>query len=193
MLISCRLSPLFSRPEVFVFLQLRAITADYAAFQREAGAPSTQVAGDDLSSQSSWTLGDLPTLVRLSKEKEKSTMTLADESAEIKRKIAELQSLMLKADTKMEEAARFLRAKDDPDFAKVSRGMASDLAGMSASDSFSVFARFRQMVRVRQLGPEHLENQQRLRMTTQVGSFFLHRFWITSPAPKANLTLASLY
>ncbi|KAL7409677.1 hypothetical protein BDY24DRAFT_332670, partial [Mrakia frigida] len=96
----------------------------------------------DLDTQPAWTLGDLPRLKTLAKAKEEETLSLTDESFAMKRKIAELQSLMLKADTKMEESARFLRAKDDPDFAK--------------------------MIRVRQLGPEHTENQQKLRKTTQL-------------------------
>lgn len=46
------------------------------------------------------------------------------------------------AETKREEAARFIRAKSDPIFAK--------------------------MVRVRQLGPEQVETQKNLRMAVQV-------------------------
>ncbi|CED85606.1 Nuclear pore complex, Nup214/CAN component [Phaffia rhodozyma] len=121
------------------FAKMKATSEAYATFQREAGTP-TPVAGD-LQSQTTWTLGDIRSFSKLIKEKEKDTSSLKDESEEMKRTIGELQSYLLKADTKLEEVARFLRARDDPDFAK--------------------------MVRIRQLGPEHLENQQRLRKTTQ--------------------------
>lgn len=46
------------------------------------------------------------------------------------------------AETKREEAARFIRAKSDPAFAK--------------------------MVRVRQLGPEQVENQKKIRLAVEV-------------------------
>lgn len=49
------------------------------------------------------------------------------------------------AETKREEAARFIRARDDPVFAK--------------------------MVRVRQLGPEQLEHQKLLRSNVEVSGF----------------------
>lgn len=56
------------------------------------------------------------------------------------------------AETKREEAARFLRARSDPVFAK--------------------------MVRVRQLGPEQVENQKRIRLQVEVSLFFQLAVWI---------------
>ncbi len=53
-----------------------------------------------------------------------------------------MQSLQLKAEAKREEVARFIRARSDPEFAK--------------------------MIRIRQLGPEHVENQSKLRKASQV-------------------------
>jgi hypothetical protein len=54
------------------------------------------------------------------------------------------------AQTKREEAARFIRARSDPVFA--------------------------QMVRVRQLGPEQVENQKKIRLAVEVSlaSLFVH-------------------
>lgn len=51
---------------------------------------------------------------------------------------------MSAAETKREEAARFIRARCDPVFAK--------------------------MVRVRQLGPEQVENQKKIRVAVEVSS-----------------------
>lgn len=79
-------------------------------------------------------------MVKLAGQMTGETDRLTAQSIAQKRQLTELQSLILKAETKREEAARFLRARADPEFAK--------------------------MVKVRQLGPEHVENQQRLRKTS---------------------------
>jgi hypothetical protein len=94
---------------------------------------------------------------------EKETLALKDQTLDYKVKIADLESMFMKgmalysisflnraahtflllssAGVKIEEAARFIRARDEPGFA----------------------------VNIRQLGPEHLENQDRLRKSLHVG------------------------
>lgn len=98
---------------------------------------------------------------------EPSLTALVEKAQRQKRQAAELQSLMLKgepsslsvslrvkadvlistAETKREEAARFIRARSDPVFAK--------------------------MVRVRQLGPEQVENQRKIRHSMEVSLILL--------------------
>ena len=78
-------------------LQLQTAARSSAEFQREAGKPSSR--GGDLDTQPTWTLGDLPRLKTLAKTKEEDTLSLTDESFAMKRKIAELQSLMLKGES----------------------------------------------------------------------------------------------
>lgn len=77
--------------------QLQTAARSYSQFQREAGKPSSQVG--DFDTQPAWTLGDLPRLKSLAKAKEEDTLSLTDESFAMKRKIAELQSLMLKGES----------------------------------------------------------------------------------------------
>ncbi|KDE07199.1 hypothetical protein MVLG_02599 [Microbotryum lychnidis-dioicae p1A1 Lamole] len=102
----------------------------------QVDASSSEVA-EDLDPRY-WSLGDLSKLRRALLDVQPGVGKLVEEAKKQKMQVAELQALMLKAETKSEEAARFIRAKDDPVFAK--------------------------MVRVRQLGPEQLENQKRLRL-----------------------------
>ncbi|SCZ99633.1 BZ3500_MvSof-1268-A1-R1_Chr3-1g06172 [Microbotryum saponariae] len=102
----------------------------------QVDASSSEVA-EDLDPRY-WSLGDLSKLRRALLDVQPGVGKLVEEAKKQKTQVAELQALMLKAETKSEEAARFIRAKDDPVFAK--------------------------MVRVRQLGPEQLENQKRLRL-----------------------------
>ncbi|GAA5834325.1 hypothetical protein JCM11251_007959 [Rhodosporidiobolus azoricus] len=87
---------------------------------------------------SHWSFGDLDKLQHATKAAKPGVEALQAAAMVQKRRVAELQSLLLKAETKREEAARFLRAKNDPSFGK--------------------------MVRVRQLGPEQAENQRRIRL-----------------------------
>ncbi|SCV74539.1 BQ2448_7568 [Microbotryum intermedium] len=102
----------------------------------QIGASPSEVA-EDLDPRY-WSLGDLSKLQRVLVDVQPGVGKLVEEAKKQKTQVAKLQALMLKAETKNEEAARFIRAKDDPVFAK--------------------------MVRVRQLGPEQLENQKRLRL-----------------------------
>ncbi|GAC97179.1 hypothetical protein PHSY_004764 [Pseudozyma hubeiensis SY62] len=114
--------------------------ASFLADLREASPRSHSV--EDFADPSKWSFGDLPKMLSLAKSLGPLTQRIEDEAASHKRKVAELQSLQLKAEAKREEVARFIRARSDPEFAK--------------------------MIRVRQLGPEHVENQNKLRKASQV-------------------------
>ncbi|KAI5478768.1 feruloyl esterase-like protein [Pseudohyphozyma bogoriensis] len=88
-----------------------------------------------------WSMGDLKHLGTLTEKVKPGVSSLVGAALVQKRQAAELSSQMLKAETKREEAARFIRARDDPVFAK--------------------------MVRVRQLGPEQIENQKKIRLSVE--------------------------
>ncbi|KAK4048627.1 hypothetical protein OIV83_004597 [Microbotryomycetes sp. JL201] len=88
-----------------------------------------------------WSMGDLKRLQEETTKVEPEVEHSLNLAAAQKRTVAELQSQMLKAETKREEALRFLRARSDPEFAK--------------------------MVRVRQLGPEQVENQRQIRLAME--------------------------
>ncbi|GAA6055606.1 hypothetical protein NBRC10513_007070 [Rhodotorula toruloides] len=88
-----------------------------------------------------WSFGDLEKLKRLTKDAKPGVESLHAAAISQKRRVAELESQLLKAETKREEAGRFIRARADPAFAK--------------------------MVRVRQLGPEQSENQRTIRLQMQ--------------------------
>ncbi|ORY04091.1 hypothetical protein K493DRAFT_153166, partial [Basidiobolus meristosporus CBS 931.73] len=88
-----------------------------------------------------WTLGDLSEVVQLTCDLSREAETLKEKSLITKKQVLEMQGDILKIEMKREEAARFLRAKEDPDYAK--------------------------LVKVRQLGPEHSDNQQKLRRYSQ--------------------------
>ena len=94
-----------------------------------------------LHDKTQWSLGDLDLMKKLSIELEADTIEIKDSSLLQKRKVVELQSLLLKSETKKDEISRFIRARKDPEFARI--------------------------VKVRQLGPEHIENQQKLRKSMQ--------------------------
>lgn len=79
--------------------------------------------------------------------------------------------VVLAAETKREEAARFIRAREDPAFAK--------------------------MVRVRQLGPEQSENQRRIRLQvdavrTKIEQLEEHMLGLKDQLAKEKLGRASL-
>ena len=97
---------------------------------------------DDLQDPASWTFGDLPSLASVAHALQTSIVDTERAVAESQQRVASIQSVQLKAEIKRDEAARFLRARKDPSFAK--------------------------LVHVRHLGPEHMENQQRLRRTTHM-------------------------
>ena len=88
-----------------------------------------------------WALGDLAQLGEATKLVGPKTAGAVAEAQALQRQAAELQSLLLKAETKREEAARFIRARSDPVFAK--------------------------LVRVRQLGPEQVEYQKNIRLQVE--------------------------
>ncbi|KAJ3478933.1 hypothetical protein NLJ89_g12357 [Agrocybe chaxingu] len=91
----------------------------------------------DLGDPSKWSLSDSPQFGQVMKLYEKDLEYLDTEREKQRQKLKEIQSDMLKAGTRKEEIARFNRAKDDKEFAK--------------------------MLRARTLGPEHSETQTQLR------------------------------
>lgn len=97
---------------------------------------------DDLQDPASWTFGDLRSLASVAQVLQTRIEDTERAAAESQQRVANIQSVQLKAEIKRDEAARFLRARKDPSFAK--------------------------LVHVRHLGPEHVENQQRLRRTTHM-------------------------
>ncbi len=104
-----------------------------------------------------WTFGDLPAMSDTIRSNESDLLELVDAMFTVQKGLADLQRLVLKskspsssrlppfnipaAEMKREEVDRFLRAKDDKKFAE--------------------------MIKVRTLGPEHSENQLKLRKSIQ--------------------------
>ncbi|KDN41082.1 hypothetical protein K437DRAFT_249803 [Tilletiaria anomala UBC 951] len=95
---------------------------------------------EDLSNQP-WSLGDTSEVKLLALQLGKDISTIAQDGNEQQRRVAALRSLQLKAEAKREETARFVRARSDPEFAR--------------------------LVRIRQLGPEQAESQAQLRRKAQ--------------------------
>ncbi|SNX82472.1 related to nucleoporin [Melanopsichium pennsylvanicum] len=114
--------------------------AAFLADLREPTAHSQTV--QDFADSSKWSFGDLPKMLSLAKSLRPLTQQIEEDATSHRRNVAEMQSLQLKAEAKREEVARFIRARSDPEFAK--------------------------MIRIRQLGPEHVENQNKLRKASQV-------------------------
>lgn len=112
-----------------------------ASFYRSLQSASGQKQVGDLESET-WTFGDLQTLPIMARQLHASIEKADHDIVEHQQRVASIQSIQLKAEIKRDETARFLRARKDPSFAK--------------------------RVHVRHLGPEHVENQQRLRRTTHV-------------------------
>ncbi|KAM0787301.1 hypothetical protein ACM66B_007077 [Microbotryomycetes sp. NB124-2] len=123
------------------FAILKANAKSIRSFVDEIGQPC-QVAGQPVKFDDRyWSMGDLSRLQEETARLEPDVKHLLENAAAQKRTVAELQSQMLKAETKREEALRFLRARSDPEFGK--------------------------LVRVRQLGPEQVENQQQIRFAIE--------------------------
>ncbi|GAA5830463.1 hypothetical protein JCM3766R1_002730 [Sporobolomyces carnicolor] len=116
---------------------LRANAQVIKGFARDVAVPLDPSKGEDWDDRH-WSLGDLERLRELTREIKPRVESLHDAALQQKQRTAELQSQMLKAETKREEAARFVRAKNDPAFAK--------------------------MIRIRQLGPEQIEHQRKIRL-----------------------------
>ena len=117
---------------------LRRQTKQSTDFFTRLRIPSTSPKSvADLSNADAWVFGDVQSLSSLTSEFLQAVIESEDQVAETRKHIASIESVQLKSEVKREEIARFLRARQDPDFAK--------------------------MVRVRHLGPEQLENQTRLR------------------------------
>ncbi|BGP11697.1 hypothetical protein JCM10049v2_007617 [Rhodotorula toruloides] len=120
-----------------------AIIKDFVADLAKPCQPSTVQSknGRGQYDDKFWSFGDLDQLKRLTKDAKPGVESLHAAAISQKRRVAELESQLLKAETKREEAGRFIRARADPAFAK--------------------------MVRVRQLGPEQSENQRKIRLQMQ--------------------------
>ena len=122
---------------------LRRQTKQSTDFFTRLRIPSTSPKSvDDLSDADAWVFGDVQSLSSLTSEFLQAVIESEDQVAETRKHIASIESVQLKSEVKREEIARFLRARQDPDFAK--------------------------MVRVRHLGPEQLENQTRLRRSSHL-------------------------
>ena len=122
---------------------LRRQTKQSTDFFTRLKIPSTSPKSvADLSKADSWVFGDVQRLSSLTSELLQAVIESEDQVAETRKHIASIESVQLKSEVKREEIARFLRARQDPDFAK--------------------------MVRVRHLGPEQLENQMRLRRSSHL-------------------------
>ena len=122
---------------------LRRQTKQSTDFFKRLRIPSTSPKSvADLSNADAWVFGDVQSLSSLTSEFLQAVIESEDQVAETRKHIASIESVQLKSEVKREEIARFLRARQDPDFAK--------------------------MVRVRHLGPEQLENQTRLRRSSHL-------------------------
>lgn len=104
--------------------------------------PSLHKNAMDLSQLDTWVFGDLGLLHGISDELAQAVALSQPQRSEAFKRILSIESVQLKSEVKREEVARFLRARQDPDFAK--------------------------MVRVRHLGPEQMENQARLRRASHL-------------------------
>lgn len=110
-----------------------------SAFQTQVRESSGEInASSDLHYTDSWSFGDLSTLTRVSEELNNQVQSLKRDVISQFQDVGDLETNLLKAEAKREEAARLLRAHTDPEFAK--------------------------LIRVRHLGPEHAQNQTKLRI-----------------------------
>ena len=160
---------------------LRRQTKQSTDFFTRLKIPSTSPKSvADLSKADSWVFGDVQRLGSLTSELLQAVIESEDQVAETRKHIACIESVQLKSEVKREEIARFLRARQDPDFAK--------------------------MVRVRHLGPEQLENQMRLRRSShlvrerlsELGEYFngLQKFTLNAKQGQTTLrapTLDTIY
>ncbi|KDQ14361.1 hypothetical protein BOTBODRAFT_110234, partial [Botryobasidium botryosum FD-172 SS1] len=112
-------------------------------FQHQIGQPKPLPrTPQHLASAIGWTLGDLKALRRLTISLETEVRLMADDDAKAKQRISEIQELSLRAATLEQQAARFVEAREDKEFA--------------------------QILQVRELGPEQEENRARLQKLKQV-------------------------
>ncbi|KAL8291693.1 hypothetical protein RQP46_001951 [Phenoliferia psychrophenolica] len=125
--------------EMFALLKKNTLVCQ--AFVKDVAQPIQTPGQQPSYADDAWTMGDLPQLVKLTDKVSPSVGTLVGAALVQKRQAEDLSAALLKAETKREEAARFLRAKTDPAIAKV--------------------------VRVRQLGPEQIENQKQIRLSVE--------------------------
>lgn len=111
-------------------------------FQRlKQRSASTKNVGD-VKNPESWVFADMDVLGPMANELTEILQKGVSDASTLQNNLEALESSQLKAEIKKEEVARFLRARQDPDFAK--------------------------LVRIRHLGPEHVENQWRLRRSTHM-------------------------
>ncbi|WFD15891.1 hypothetical protein MARU1_001917 [Malassezia arunalokei] len=160
---------------------LRKQTKRSTDFFKRLKIPSTiRKSVADLPKADSWVFGDIQSLSSLTSELLQFVTESEAQVAETRKRIASIESVQLKTEVKREEIARFLRARQDPDFAK--------------------------MVRVRHLGPEQLENQARLRRSShlvrerlsELGEYFngLQKFALNAKQGQTTLrapTLDTIY
>ncbi|KIL59565.1 hypothetical protein M378DRAFT_169073 [Amanita muscaria Koide BX008] len=96
----------------------------------------------DLGDASKWGLVDVAQFGQSMKQFGPELLELLELRVELKQKIRQIETKMLKAGTRKEEIARFTKAQNDKEFAK--------------------------MLKTRTLGPEHLETQTQLRRSMRI-------------------------
>ncbi|KZT56949.1 hypothetical protein CALCODRAFT_496778 [Calocera cornea HHB12733] len=123
--------------------QIRATVEDCRVYQGQLKTPSPNTKGiEHITEAKRWNFADFGALNSVVNEVQAGTAPLKDKDVQYRRMSVEIDSLVLKAETKKEECARFKRAHNDKDYASV--------------------------MRIRQLGPEQSENQTRLRHSSLV-------------------------
>ena len=112
-------------------------------FCTKLAQPSSSPKGvDDLKDTESWVFADIGVLGPIARDLTQQLQKGVYDASTIQQRLDGLDSTQLKSEIKKDEIARFLRARQDPEFAK--------------------------LVRIRHLGPEHVENQWRLRRLTHM-------------------------
>jgi len=154
----------------FILIQLRQHAERTRATREELSkASGFSHHKDTLTDPIHWTLGDIKTWGQVLKTLQDDIEQLHENRMTISQSLRELESSVLRgklsryfdsseiavdvdltAGTKKEEIARFNKAKTDPEFAK--------------------------MLKVRTLGPEHLETQSQLRRDIRVRHYFLSSY-----------------
>ncbi|EJU04858.1 hypothetical protein DACRYDRAFT_114181 [Dacryopinax primogenitus] len=125
--------------------QIRATVEKCRAYHELLKKPSPNSKGlEQLTETKRWNFADLNSLKASVNDVLAGTGPLRDKTLQYRRASLEIDSLVLKAETKKEECARFKRAHDDKDFESI--------------------------MRVPHLGPEQSENQAKLRH----GSLLVH-------------------
>ncbi|WFD19017.1 hypothetical protein MCAP1_001232 [Malassezia caprae] len=111
-------------------------------FKKLKQPSSTPKQLDEVKDSKSWVFADKDVLDPVARELAQQLQKGVSEVSTVQHRLDGLESTHLKAEIKKDEIARFLRARQDREFAK--------------------------LVRIRHLGPEHVENQWRLRRMTHV-------------------------